>query len=584
MASRNDRNRNDRTRNDRRGFSPLRSRVAAVPTASVSPARVSVIIGFFFLIALVITMRLVYLTIIVGPENAEKAWDTRTAELVLHARRGTIYDRNGTVLAASIDAKTIVCNPTEVTDPKGTATQLAAILGGSSADYQEALESPDTSFAYVYQKADMDVAERVEELALPGIYLLDDSKRVYPCGQTAGQVVGVCDVDGNGLTGLELYYDDILKGEDGAMAVERGRDGTPIAGGLHREKNAVDGQDIVISIDVEMQEYLENRLASAVAEIQGKGGNAIVYDGATGEILAISTYPFLDPGNRDTYEEEAMGLTSITTAFEPGSIYKTISMTAVFEELDVTPDTTIFCPAALPADEYYVTDAHPRGDEKMSMRTIIMNSSNVGMSLSAKRLGFDKLYQKYVDYNLTEPTGVDYPGESAGYLTDWSEWSTIQSYNVSFGQGVMVTPLQVTRFYGALVNDGVECTPHFLLSKPQSEDEVEEYPTEQVIQNTDAIEPMTSMLKSVVEQGTGTDAQIEGYEPAGKTGTAEFVGDNGLYRTDAYNISFVGFLPDTNSELVCFVGVTDVPGDRITTPAFRDIMTFAINHYEITPE
>ena len=142
----------------------------------------------------------------------------------------------------------------------------------------------------------------------------------------------------------------------------------------------------------------------------------------------------------------------------------------------------------------------------------------------------------------------------------------------------------MTRFYGALVNDGVECTPHFLLSKPQSEDEVEEYPTEQVIQNTDAIEPMTSMLKSVVEQGTGTDAQIEGYEPAGKTGTAEFVGDNGLYRTDAYNISFVGFLPDTNSELVCFVGVTDVPGDRITTPAFRDIMTFAINHYEITPE
>ncbi len=574
---------NDRKSNDSRGSKPLRSRVAAVPTESVNPARISFIVFMFMILAAVILVRLVYLTAIVGPENAEKAQDSRTIYVDQPAKRGTIYDRNGTVLAASVDAKTIYCNPYEVKDVKGTATQLAAILGGKSSDYEEALQMEDTSFAYVYQKADIDLAQRVADLEMAGIYQLDDSKRVYPCGQTAGQVVGVCDVDGNGLTGLELYYDEILRGEDGEMVVERGANDYPIAGGLHERKSPVDGQDIVISIDVEMQEYLENRLASAVAEIQGKGGNAIVYDGATGDILAMATYPLLDPGDRETYQEEAMNLTSITTAYEPGSIFKTISMTAVFEELDVTPDTTIFCPAALPADEYYVTDAHYRGDEKMSMRTIIRDSSNVGMSLSAKRLGFDRLYDKIVEYNLTEPTGVDYPGESAGYLTEPSEWSTIQCYNVSFGQGVMVTPLQVTRFYGALVNDGVECTPHFLLSKPQT-GEVEEYSTERVIRNTDAIAPITSMLQSVVEEGTGTDAQIDGFEPAGKTGTAEFVGDNGLYRTDAYNISFVGYLPDTNSSLVCFVGVTDVPGDRLTTPAFRDIMTFAINHYEITPE
>ena len=568
---------------DGRGSKPLRSRVAVVATDSVNPARMGFIMIAFFLMAAVIVMRLVFLTVIVGPENAAKAQDSRTIYVDVSAKRGTIYDRNGTVLATSVDAKTIYCNPYEVKDPSGTAAQLAAVLGGDKSDYQDALVTPDTSFAYVYQKADMDVAERVADLELPGIYLLDDVKRVYPCGQTGGQVIGVCDVDGNGLTGLELYYDDILSGEDGTMIQERGANGYPIAGGLIENETAVDGQDIVISLDVEMQEYLENRLANAVTAIQGKGGNAIVYDGSTGEILAMATAPFLDPGDRDTYEEPAMNLTSITTAFEPGSIFKTISMTAAFEELDLTPDTVIFCPASLPADEYFVTDAHPRGDEKMSMRTILRDSSNVGMSLTAKQLGFDVLYDKLVDYNLTEATGVDYPGESAGYLAEPDTWTTIQCYNVSFGQGVMVTPLQVTRFYGALANDGVECTPHFLMAKPQS-GEVLEYPTEQVIQNTDAIEPIISMMQSVVESGTGTDAQIEGFQPAGKTGTAEFVGSNGLYRTDAYNISFVGFLPNTNSEIVCFVGVTEVPGDRLTTPAFKDIMTFAINHYEITPK
>lgn len=573
-----------RNASNSRGRAPLRSRVAAVPTEPVSTARIKVLFIIFATVAIVFFGRLAYLTLVVGPENAEKARDVRTTTVELHAKRGTIYDRNGTVLATSVDATTIYCNPYEVSDPSGTATQLAAVLGGEKSDYQDALDTPDTSFAYIYQKADVDVAQKVKDLNLDGIYFLEDSKRVYPCGRTAGQVIGVCDVDGNGLTGLELYYDDLLSGTDGSMSIEHGLYGHPIVGGLHENEKAVDGQDIVISIDAEMQEYLENRLEQCVSDIEGKGGNAIVYDAATGDILAMASYPLIDPGDRDSYVDEGMSLSGITTAFEPGSVFKTVSMTAVLEEMDVDPDeTTVFCPAALPADEYYVTDAHSRGDETMSLRTIMEQSSNVGMSLMAKQLGFNELYNKIVEYNLTETTGVDYPGESAGYLSDPSTWSTIQSYNVSFGQGVMVTPLQVTRFYGALVNDGVECTPHFLLSKPHT-GETETYPTEKVIQNTDAIAPMTSMLQSVVSEGTGTTAQIAGFSPAGKTGTAEFVGDDGQYREDSYNISFVGYLPDTNSDLVCFVGVTEVPGDRLTAPAFKDIMAFAINHYEITPK
>ena len=559
------------------------SRVTTVPSTFNPAGRLSFILLVFAGVALILTARLVFLSLIVGPENAEKARDTRTMAVELPARRGTIYDRNGVVLATSVDATTIYCNPYEVTDPTGEAAQLAAVLGGEAADYLESLTKPDTSFAYVYQKASLELGETIEQLHMDGVYLLEDSKRVYPNGQTASQIIGICDVDGNGLSGLELYYDDILHGTNGYLSIEKGANGYPIAGGLNERVDPLDGEDIVISVDLEMQEYLEARLLQAVKDIQGKGGNALLYDGATGEVVAMASTPYLNPNDRANIKEGATDLKSISTAFEPGSIFKTVTAAAVLEEGVLKPGDKIFCPAYLPADEYFVSDAHDRGDETMTFRDILTYSSNVGMSLSAERLGFGKLYNAIQRYNLTEATGIDYPGESSGFCADSSEWSMIQSYNVSFGQGVMVTPLQMTRFYGALLNDGVECQPHFLLSKPQT-GEVPTYKTEKVFNNTDALKPLVSMLQSVVEEGTGTAAQIEGYAPGGKTGTAEYVGDNGLYMLGSYNISFVGFLPQTDSQLVCFVGVTEVPGDRITTPAFKDIMEYAISHYRIVSQ
>ncbi|MBQ9067840.1 MAG: penicillin-binding protein 2 [Eggerthellaceae bacterium] len=565
------------------GEGRTRSRATTVPTSFDPGARLNLLFGIFALLAVVIAGRLVFLTLVVGPENAEKAADTRTISVELPARRGTIYDRNGIVLAKDVDASTIYCNPYEVTDVNGTSAQLAAILGGESTSYIEPLSTPDTSFAYIFRKADKDLGDKIEALGLEGIYTIDDSKRVYPCGQTAGQVVGICDVDGQGLTGLELYYDDILSGENGELVVERGQNGFPIAGGLNLRTAARDGEDIMIAIDLDMQEYLEARLAVAVSEIGGKTGNALLYDAGTGEIVAIASTPFLDPGDRENIAQGAPELKGVTASFEPGSIFKTVSAAAILEEDVLKPSDTIMCPSYLPADEYFVSDAHDRADETMSFRDIIARSSNVGISLASEKLGFSKLYDAIMRYNLNEETGVDYPGEGAGFCADVEDWSLIQSYNVSFGQGITVTPLQMSRFYGAIINDGVECTPHLLVSKPQT-GEIARYSTEKVFENTEILPTLQSMLKSVVAEGTATDAQIEGFEPAGKTGTAEYALESGSYAVGSYNISFVGFLPDTTSQLVCFVGVTEVPGDRITTPAFRDIMEYAINHYRITPQ
>lgn len=544
--------------------------------------RAAVAIAVFAVIALVFVGRLVYLQVIKSSEYSAMAQESRTANIETSPRRGTIYDRNGYVLATSVDATTIYANPYEVTDAKGEAKELAEILGGEAADYEALLTKDDISFVYIKRKADVEVADRVKELKLAGIYFLSDTKREYPYGQIGGQVIGTVNIDGEGLTGLELQYDDVLSGTGGKLVVERGRDGTPIPGGVKEEVAAVDGQDIIISLDISLQEKVEESLTQGVKDVNGESGNAIVMDAGTGEIYAAASLPLYDPNDLSTIVDGSeTQAKSITQIFEPGSIFKTVSTMAILENSVMGPEDEIFCPAVIEADEYQVSDAHERGDETMTLRQILDNSSNVGISLSVEKLGFTELYNKIVKYNLNELTGVDYPGEGLGSLLPREQWAKITGYNISFGQGVSVTPLQMVRFYGALINDGVEVTPHFLVEKPLS-DETPAYATEDVVDNKEAIPTITSMLETVVSSGTGTGAQIEGYRVAGKTSTAE-IAEEGVYKKDVYNLCFTGFLPDSSSQLVCFVGANEVPGGGNVSSVFKDIMAFAIDRYKIMP-
>lgn len=546
-----------------------------------SSSRLSLLLFSFLAIALIWVGRLVYLQVIKATEYSEAAAASRTIDVDIPAHRGTIYDRNGNVLATSVDATTVYANPKEVEDVSTTAAALADELGGSADDYRDLLQK-DTTFVYLKRKADVDAADALKEQGLAGIYFIDDTKRVYPYGKVAGQVLGFVDVDGNGVSGLELYYDDILSGTPGKLVMQRGGSGMSIPGGTEVDEPAQDGQDIVISIDIDMQSYLEKRLAEGVEEIGGEDGSAVLMDASTGDLLAIASTPYFDPTDPSGSEVGSDSLKAVTQAYEPGSIFKTVSMTAMLEAGVVTPDTTVYAPAGLAADEYVITDAHERGDMTMTARYVMQESSNVGISLLVENhLGFPPLYDKIVSYGLNDATGVDYPGEASGYLASSVEsWSQILKYNVTFGQGISVTPLQMTRFYGALVNDGAACTPHLLLSKPQSQETVT-YEQEKIIDD-DAIEPMVSMLETVVEEGTGTGAAIDGYTVAGKTGTAEYVDEEtGQYAKSSYNLDFVGVLPDASTPLVCFVGVNHVPYERNTTAVFRDIMSEAITRYRV---
>lgn len=581
-------------------------------------------LAIFAIFAAVFFLRLVYLQVIVAGDYSAQAQAQRTSYLTIEPRRGTIYDRNGVVLATSVDATTIYVDPTEVTDANMTAQLLADSLGGQASDYLEKVTANNTRYSVIKRKADTSVGddlqsrvtERVAEAqkqenvrakdageqaqtVQSGIHFVTESRREYPNGQVAGQVVGACsigvDEDKNreyyyGICGLEKQYNDVLSGTPGYYEAEYGRSGQAIPGGVHEQVDAVDGQDIVVSIDINLQRDVEEYLTNGCKDLEAASGSAVLMDGSTGEIYAAASLPLFNPADRSEVKEGAMQLKCVTDLFEPGSIFKSVSAMAILETGTLTPDSELFCPASITADGYTISDAHERGDATFTLREILDQSSNVGISLATEQMGFDELYNHIVKYNLHSTTGVDYPGEgeegtdALGMLAPLEQWSAVQAYNVSFGQGVSVTPLQMTRFYGAIVNSGVECVPHFLLSMPQS-GYTPVYETEDVIENKDAIGDMQSMLKTVVTDGTGKLAAIDGYNVAGKTSTAEIYDEeNGGYRKNVYNLAFTGFLADSSSKLVCFVGANEVPGNRVVTPIFKDIMTSAIDRFGITSE
>lgn len=562
----------------KRATQPMVNGVSSVLTF-VGDGRIKVLCGVFLAVAAIFLVRLLFLQVIVADTYSAMAEESRTISFTTTPRRGTIYDRNGLVLATSVDATTIYANPAEVTDADYEAQKLADILGGEKDDYKKKLTQDKTTFVYLKRQADVELAERVRDQNLDGVYFIEDTRREYPNGAIGGQVIGFCNVDGEGITGLELQYDDILRGTQGVYVAERGETGTPIPGGVREQTPALDGEDIMISLDVKLQEVVEKRLQEECERLSTESGSAVVMDGANGEIYAICSLPFMDPTNMEESERGSDQVTAITQVMEPGSIFKTVTALSVCEHDAMDIEEPYHCPSVLTANDYEVSDARDRDDAEYSLREVIAKSSNVGISLAAEKLGFSNLYEAILKYNLTERTGVDYPGEMDGYLQDFNNWGRIVGYNVSFGQGISVTPLQMVRFYGALANNGVEVTPHFLMYKPQS-DEYPVYAVERVCFDEDAMEETISMLRSVVTEGTGKTADIPGYEVVGKTSTAE-IAESGVYLEDVYNLCFTGFIAHSSSKLVTFMSANDVGVDSSVCAAVGDIMKQIVEQYNV---
>lgn len=525
---------------------------------------------FFIFCFTLVGIRLVQYQIIQAHGLSEEGASRRSNIIKVQPRRGTIYDRNGHILAKSVDCKTIYANPKEVTDPQKVAKIIAEELkdADNQGTYEELLKKK-TTFVYIKRQVDLNVAQkikqRLEKENLPGIYMLEDTKRIYPYGDVAMQILGRVDTDGNGISGIEKYYDQDLRGVAGEKTFEAGPQGEPIAGAMVKDVAAQNGKDITLSIDEKAQSDLEVQLSGASEVYGAKSAMAAVMDPETGEIVACASTPLYDSSDP---KAEGLNLSLVSSSYEPGSTMKIATMATAFETGAVTPETTFTVPGSIKVGSYLIQD-FDKHKQTMTMNPeyILAHSSNLGSVMVMEKTGLEAYYNGLKKLQLGNKTGIDYPGEIAGIFPSKEEFTLDKAKYASFGQGVSMPPIQTLRLVGAIANDGVMCVPHFATRVGTQQTN---FSQERVL-SEETIGEIIPDLRAVVRVARG--AAVDGYDIVGKTGTAQ-ISKNGVY-TDKYFTSFVGFNTQGSKRYVAFYGFNEVgqTGSRNASPAFAQLMT-----------
>ncbi len=368
---------------------------------------------------------------------------------------------------------------------------------------------------------------------------------MYPSNELACQVLGFVGVDDEGLDGLEKYYNDLLAGTPGKLIAEKGSRGVPIPGGVSVQEDAVDGENIVLTIDKDIQYQAHIELQKAVDKWNAKAGSVLVMDPDTGAILAMASTPGFDPNNFSEADAKAFRNTPIVDTYEPGSTIKSLTAAAVIEENLFTPKSMFVLPPTLKVGGRTIHESHSRGRVEWSLTQIVTNSSNVGAVKLGIALGEDRLYDYFSKFGLTEKTGVDFPGEATGWLPPPSQWSASSIGNIPFGQGVSVTPIQLARALCSIANGGELVTPHFLDSLPDSPEKSLVWPKERAITEKTASE-MRSVTEVRCVRGYPARAHAcERVHRRGQDGTAQKARTDGVsgYAKGKYVASFLGILP-----------------------------------------
>lgn len=563
-------------------------RGADAPSGRLSTGLVSrhgLLAGGFLAASAIVLARLSEIQVFNTDWYREQANARRVSSQALYAKRGTIYDRNGTVLVSSIECKNVYLNPSLI-KKKQRRRAIDALVDvlGMDEDVVEDLVDHEGTFVYVKRQVDEEDAELLAKKGIAGIEFEPAIKRVYPNGSLASQVLGVVNVDNEGITGLEKQYNEVLTGVNGSLMRERARDGSFIAGGAYEKVPAQDGMDIVLGIDANVQRVAEDAIAEAVERVGATYGSIIVTDPTTGEIIAACSYPTYDPTDLASASNASMNLRVVTDVYEPGSVFKTFVSAAAIEHKGLTPNTTFDVPAEVLVGSDIVRDVDKRGAAMtMSLREILRRSSNTGMVLVGEKLGADAFSEYVIDgFQFGKSTGIDFPGESLGIIKKRSEYDGASLGSMSFGQSLAVEPVQMVRAMSAIANKGVMTTPHFL--KTRAGEEVDWTDGEHRVLSEETAASVADMMLTVVDEGTGVDAQIPGYEISGKTGTAERAGESGGYEEGNHMASFMGFVSTKDPRVMCYVTLDGTTAtSHAATPVFRKVMEEALPALGIKP-
>ena len=544
--------------------------------------RIGLLFAGFLLCFLVVIGRAFWLQGVQGGALASEAISQQTETVTVPGLRGSLLDRRGNELAASEDAATIFATPYQVKNPPQAAAKLAPILEMDKGDVLKSLTA-DNGFSYVAQKVSLEAAGRIERLKLEGIGELPDSRRTYPQGEMAGQVVGAVGSENQGLTGLEAGEESALRGSDGERRIVRDALGDPIR--LETVSDASDGEDIQLTLDPLIQHKAEQVLAEVGETYAPKGATAIVMDPRSSQILAMANWPPVDPNDLSSASNEDLVNKATGFTYEPGSTFKAFTVSAALEEKLVTPTSSFVLPPSIQVADRTIEDAEARPTETMTVAEILAHSSNVGAVTIGLQIGSEKFSRWINRFGFGRPTGVQFPAEERGIVPELDEYSGSSMGNLPIGQGLAVTPMQMMAGYAAIANGGILKQPQLI---ERIGDRTIHEPKGHRVIDANVAEQVREMLEGVLAAGgTASEVSVPGYALAGKTGTAE-VAENGTYSETKYVASFIGFAPAQDPKLLAAVIVDqpqgDIYGGSVAAPAFGKIAGFALPYLGVAPE
>ncbi|MBO8142086.1 MAG: PASTA domain-containing protein [Firmicutes bacterium] len=542
--------------------------------------------------AFLLTTRLAYVQVVRHRYYTGLALDQRLRGMPADPLRGPIYDRNMTELATSVSSDAVYVRPAEIRDASATAFALAGILGHS---YEQVLERITRRQAEVWiaRRVSEEQARRVLEAGMPGVYLAQRTARVYPHGTLASHVIGIVGVDNQGLEGIELQYDELLRGVPGRVLAERDARGRIIPKGMEDYVPPRDGMGIVLTIDAAIQAMAERELAQACIATLSEFCMTIWMDPASGEILAMAVYPTFDPNAPQDYPAASRRNRTVTDQFEPGSIFKIATAVAALEEGVVMPDEQFYDAGYIEIGGGRVRCWRGGGHGSLTFaRAVEVSCNPVFAELGGLRMGPSRFYPYLEAFGFGDRLGVDYPGEARGLIPvpgQVAYGEVLRWANVGFGQGVAVTPLQMVTALAAIANDGVRMWPHLVRGVVEPEtgavQPVQPQPVQRVVSEATA-RTFMAMLRDTVVNGSGANADIPGYLVGGKTGTAQ-VAEGGVY-TERRMASFLGVAPVDDPRLAGIVILFDLKprpayGGVHAAPVWRAIAAQALPYLGVIP-
>ncbi len=545
-------------------------------------------VAFIALFA-VIGAKAVHLQVYRSPWLAEKASNQYEKSLKSVGKRGTVYDRNLREMAVTIDVTSIAARPKRIKEPRKTAKALAKIL---KIDRRKILKRLKTKSPFVWIKRQANPKEKaaVEGLQLQGIEFVPERNRFYPNKTLASQALGFTGLDGYGLEGIEFSYDRYLRGTNSNQMVYK-----DALGNVFDERQTAaslnSGHNIILTIDRAIQYITESALEETVKEYEARSGIAIVMEPQTGAILAMAHMPFFNPNAYTDFNKELWRNRAITDPFEPGSTMKIFSAAAAIESGHIKAHDIFFCEnGAYKIGRNVVHDIKKHG--WLSLQQIIKYSSNIGAVKISEKLGRKRLHKMYRNFGFGAKTGIDSPGETAGSLMPYKNWTTVDTGAISFGYGVAVSALQLITAASAIANDGVLMKPYFVQAiTDQNSEPLKQFQPQivrRVVSDRTARTVRAIMKTVTTEGGTGVNAALDGYTVCGKTGTARKLDKDGTYSKSSYIASFIGFTPAEKPRLAILV-IIDEPqgkyyGGMVAAPVFRRIARETLNYLNIPPE